>query len=259
MTRVLEESDASEENNTLIAYEIYPNSGMHLQAAPIAREWMDATHKRFAYRCLPLTIANQCGWTIASPRSFTAMWNGGGLLSDIVFSFTDGAPDDRISCIFGHGVITFNMPYLFRTLRGVNLWVKGPTNWPKHGLHALEGIVETDWTAATFTMNWKITAPNTLVRFDRGEPCCMILPQQRGYVEAFRPTKCLLASNPELAEEFAHWSRERSGYQERVAQGDEDAIRRGWQKDYFHGKDPGDVKSFPEHQTKLKIDEFRQV
>ena len=247
-----------EETNSLIAYEIYPNSGMHLLAAPIARQWMDATQKRFAYRCLPLTIANQAGWMIASPRSFTAMWNGGERLSDTVFSFTDGAPDSRISCIFGHGVVTFNMPYLFRTPPGVNLWVKGPTNWPKHGLHALEGIVETDWTAATFTMNWKITAPNTLVRFERGEPCCMILPQPRGFIERFHPSLRELAGNAELAAEFAHWSRERTGYQERVAMGDPEAIRQGWQKDYFHGKDPGDSESFAEHQTKLRIREFEK-
>ena len=38
-----------------------------------------------------------------------------------------------------------------------------------------------------------------------------------------------------------------------------DAIRRGWQKDYFHGKDPGDAESFVEHQTKLKIEEFRET
>ena len=87
----------------------------------------------------------------------------------------------------------------------------------------------------------------------------MILPQQRGFLEAFQPMKCSLASNAELAEEFAHWSRERTGYQERVAQGDQDAIRRGWQKDYFHGKDPGDAESFVEHQTKLKIEEFRET
>ena len=49
-----------------------------------------------------------------------------------------------------------------------------------------------------------------------------------------------------------------TGYQERVVQGDQEAIRRGWQKDYFQGKDPGDSESFAEHQTKLRVREFEQ-
>ncbi len=138
----------------------------------------------------------------------------------------------------------------------MNLWVKGPTNWPKHGLHALEGIVETDWTAATVYDELEDYGSNTLVRFERGEPCCMILPQPRGFIERFQPSLRELAGNAVLAAEFAHWSQERTGYQERVSQGDPEAIRQGWQKDYFHGKDPGDSESFAEHQTKLQIREF---
>ena len=32
--------------------------------------------RRFAYRCLPLAIANQVGWEIINPCTFTASWNG---------------------------------------------------------------------------------------------------------------------------------------------------------------------------------------
>ena len=40
------------------------------------RDWMDATPSRFAYRCLPLTIANQTGFWIKNPVGFTATWRG---------------------------------------------------------------------------------------------------------------------------------------------------------------------------------------
>ena len=124
------------------------------------------------------------------------------------------------------------------------------------GLLALEGVVETDWTSATFTMNWKITAPDTVVRFEAGEPCCMILPVPRGYLEQFKPVRQPLSSNSELAAEFENWSRLRSSFQARLKDGEPETIKRGWQKDYFHGKDPGDEVAFPEHQTKLKVLEF---
>jgi Family of unknown function (DUF6065) len=43
---------------------------------------------------------------------------------------------------------------VFRTPPGCNLYVRGPANSPKDGIAALEGIIETDWSEATFTMNW---------------------------------------------------------------------------------------------------------
>lgn len=50
---------------------------------------------------------------------------------------------------FGAGVVTFTVPYLFRTPPSYNLHVRGPTNMPKDGIYPLEGIVETDWSQAS--------------------------------------------------------------------------------------------------------------
>ena len=43
---------------------VYPLSHMPppIRAAPSKREWMDKTPDSFAYRCLPLSIANAHGW-----------------------------------------------------------------------------------------------------------------------------------------------------------------------------------------------------
>ncbi len=35
--------------------------------ANVKRDWMDETSSKFAYRCLPLAIANQIGWWILQP------------------------------------------------------------------------------------------------------------------------------------------------------------------------------------------------
>jgi Family of unknown function (DUF6065) len=51
----------------LIAYMI-DGHRMDIRPAPIEREWMDNTGERFAYRCLPLNIANAHGWEIFVPR-----------------------------------------------------------------------------------------------------------------------------------------------------------------------------------------------
>ena len=41
------------------------------------REWMDNTSQSYAYRCLPLNIANAHGWSFHLPFEVQAYWNGG--------------------------------------------------------------------------------------------------------------------------------------------------------------------------------------
>ena len=59
----------------LIAYPISPLD-MPLMVAPAGRDWMAATPRHFAKRCLPLLIANRAGWLLISRHKFTATWSG---------------------------------------------------------------------------------------------------------------------------------------------------------------------------------------
>src|SRR5262249_59430493 len=170
--------DTQHPDQPLIAYELYPVTDYRLEPAPISRGWMDHASVRFPYRCLPLVIANQAGWVICSPTGFRAYWYGGPNKEDVEVRY-DNQPDNRIVSHFGAGTITFTIPFLFRTPPGINLWVKGPANWIKDGVQPLEGIVETDWLVSTFTMNWKITRMCEWVRFEAGEPVCMLVPIPR--------------------------------------------------------------------------------
>ena len=248
----------SDESRSIIAYEIYRQDDMPIIPAPINRQWMDETNLRFAYRCLPLTVANQAGWIVCNPSSFSASWNGGPGPEDTVLSFDDSPPDNRIKSLFGYGTITFNLPYLMRTPPEMNLWVKGPTNWPKHGVQALEGMVESDWTAATFTMNWKITRAHEAVRFERGEPICMLVPYPRELLNSLIPVIQPLSDNAKLESEYKQWSHDRDEFHRLLAERDAVAIRQGWQKDYFQGRDPGKER-FDGHQTRLAIRPFKRI
>lgn len=245
------------EDSTLemTAFEINRPGFDCLVPAPINRDWMDATPERFAYRCLPLAIANQSGWTIRCPSSFSALWNGGPGVSDTTVVSDETPPDRHISSLFGGGTISFNISWLFRTPRGVNLWVKGPANTPKDGVSPLEGVVESDWISSTFTMNWKLTRADHLVRFERGEPICTIVPIPRGFLEQFAPVIRPIASDPHLHDAFLKWSQSRDEFIDKVAKRDPETIRRQWQKDYFLGRDPG-TPEFDEHQTKLNVRPF---
>ena len=54
-----------------------------LVPARTEREWMNLTDQRYAYRCIPLSIANASGWELVLPCSFSASWTGGDQKSDI--------------------------------------------------------------------------------------------------------------------------------------------------------------------------------
>ena len=168
-----------------------------IRPAPVDREWMNNTGERFAYRCLPLSVANSHGWEILCSADFSAIWDGGRGL-DAVTVTTDKGSNAAALSHFDSGVLTFHVPCLFRTDAGVDLIVSGPINRPKDAIAALTGLIETDWAPYSFTMNWQFTRPHTAVRFEKGEPFCHFMPVRRGKIEAVEPELRLLSENAEL-------------------------------------------------------------
>lgn len=240
---------------TLVAYRVESSVQLPIATASQQRAWIDATNQQFARRCLPMLIANQAGWVISTPHRLSATWNGGDGKDDISIVYDDlNAPAAAISH-FGHGVLTFTIPYLFRTPPGWNLLARGPANWPKPGISALEGIVETDWSDSTFTMNWMMTAPGFTVTFEPGEPICMLVPQRRGELESFQPVIKAMDQNPELKQGYFRWSQGRSHFNEQLNVPGSPEAEQKWQKDYFRGNLQSGER-VAAHQTKLKLSPF---
>lgn len=108
----------------LIAYRTRP-SGMRLVPATSSRRWMDETSSRFAYHCLPLKMANQAGWFVLNDRPLKAVWDGSERKEAVGVEYLDApeggwpegtdAPADLATGHFGHGILTFHIPFLFRT------------------------------------------------------------------------------------------------------------------------------------------------
>jgi len=239
---------------TVTAFRLFPTT-FAIHPAPRHRDWMYGTEDRFAYRCLPLVIANQGGWILTSGRTVVAQWSGEDDPEDLTVWSPDGA-DPPASSQFGHGILSWEVPFLLRTSPGYNLLVRGPANWWKDGAAALEGLVETDWAVATFTMNWKLTRPGVPVRFEPDDPVCMLVPQRRGELESFQARLRGLRGDAELRRQFRAWERAR----DRVIAAAEDPDRPGgapaeWQLHYLRGTSPGGAGAL-EHQTKLHLAHF---
>ena len=242
---------------------VYPLTQMELpiRAAPAKRDWMDATPDAFAYRCLPLNIANSHGWEILNMRSFEAVWSGevapGAI--DIRFDPTEPVPSGahvKPMAHFGSGVLTFELPMMFRTPPGWNIWTMPPVNRFKDGIQALSGIIEADWSPYTFTMNWMFTRPGRTIRFATGEPIAHILPIKRGHVERFEPEIRSMYDDPDCLEQNRLWRESRSGFIDALEKREADAVKEKWQKAYYRGQRPDGRDGVKDHQIKLRVREF---
>jgi hypothetical protein len=83
----------------------------------------------------------------------------------------------------------------------------------------------------------------------------MVVPVPRGLIDSLQPEKQSLDSDPATAEAYRRWSADRDEFHRLIKSGDLPAIERGWQKDYFHGRDPGRER-VDTHQTKLTVRPF---
>lgn len=243
----------------IVAYRV-PGWSRYLKIvpAPADREWMDDLTKGWANRCLPLRIANQAGWCILNDTDFSVTWRGDSALEALRIKPKDPAREPIFaSSMFGYGVLTFSIPFLFRTPPLCNLLVHGPANLFKDGVSPLAGIVESDWSPYTFTMNWKITRPHHTVEFRSDEPICMITPIPRGDVDALDAEIRNMESEPELLAGYKIWHERRvAREQERKASNTDE--RKPVQGHYIRGK--GYLgEAGEEHETKLQVKAFEEI
>jgi hypothetical protein len=245
--------------SSMIAYHGSRQPAIRIVPASKTRDWMSGDGS-FANRCLPMVVANQAGWLLLNTHRFTATWDGGSLRDSVSVEYDGVTPvTPPASAHFGLGVLTWTVPYLFRTPKGYNLLVRGPANMPKDGIAPLEGLVETDWSVATFTMNWKFTRPDSPITFDVDEPYCMIVPQRRGELESFRPALRNLSRDETLGAETKRWAQSRHEQQVRKFlaeyRADSKADLHSWEKDYYKGRTPSGSPA-TEHQSSLRLLEF---
>ena len=194
---------------------------------------------------------NTHGWEILCNAGFVAIWNGGASTDSIFIEPDPGTPPPAVSH-FGHGILTFHLPCLFRTEPGASLMVQGPINRPKDG-----SIIETDWSPYGFTMNWIFSRPGIAVRFDKGEPYCHILPLRLAEIESIEPELVLLSENAELKRQHDAWTASRARFNTDLKQTGSGAQAEKWQKLYYRGLDP-EVSQAPAegHRTRLRLKPF---
>jgi len=237
----------------LTAY-LQPGEAPLIRPAPLERAWMDQTPERFAYRCLPLNIANAHGWEVICPARVRAIWFGRPDLPALTIE-TDAPPHQRPVSHFGSGILTFHIGCLLHTEPGIELWINGPPNRPKHGIYPLSGVVETDWSPFSFTMNWQFTMPGEII-FEKDEPFCFFFPIAREVLATTEPEYRYLSDNPGLEKEFMAWQKSRTDFNRDLTVEGSQASEQGWQRNYFRGTTLSGAAAPRDHRTKQRVKPF---
>jgi hypothetical protein len=200
-------------------------------------------------------VANEAGWTIRTPFGLGARWNGADAPGNVEIRVLDPSHPGtaRVSNQLGVGLVTFNMPYVFRTPPGVALLVRGPPNFWIAGVHPLEGLVETDWATTTFTMSWRIESPHRWIEFAPGDPVCFLQPISIATVEAAQPVLRPLSDDPEAEALYRTWAASRAAFK-----ADLERSPREWQKDYYLGREPAG-RPVASHRTRLEVAPFTGI
>ena len=216
-------------------FEIVPLSGK--------RHWMTETPLGYAYRCVPLTVANTYGWSVLNPYDFVAEWNGDDAFDAVSIKFKEDV-HSYASSHFGSGILTIHPDFIIKTEENISMFVRGIPNSIQYGIEPLDGIVETDWLPFTFTFNYKFTKPGT-VSFKKGDPLFSFFPIERGFIEKFHLETQEIASDPELNADYEAYSKSRQDYLNNNTG--------KYQKYYANGKGPKKEYKIVNHQKRTNV------
>lgn len=223
----------------------------------VERDWMDATPDRFAYRCLPLNIANSHGWEILSPGAVDVVWGGEPGIQSLKVICREQRQNPYATSHFGSGILTFPIHALIRTSPGYDIWISGPPNRPKDGIYPLSGVIETDWSPYGFTMNWRMTRIGQRVHFEKGEPIAAFFLIPRGLQERVEPRFEMADADDPVQRDHAIWAGSRKNFIQDLPVEGTDANRAKWQKAYFQGKLPSGGRTGADHRTQLRLKPFK--
>lgn len=203
------------------------------------------------YKCLPLSIANMQGLAFSSPFSFEVFWNGKNTVEDVSFNIYDDSKIENfekmihvsVSSQFGNGIFTMHFPLILKTPPNVNLMTIAPPNYPLPGISPMSGVIEADNLSFTFTLNFKIDLPNTLIKIEKNYPLMGIIPIPRYYCDSFELVNAYDILNKNDIEEQRQIAQEQNVSREKQNSYDE------WiaDKRYYRGIDIRNNK-FKNHQ-----------
>lgn len=155
---------------------IYRKEGIsaNISQLNIKRDWMDNTFEKHAYRCLPVSSANNIGLGISFPEDISFVWDG----------ITDTSPNHikilkgEKYCSLGraNATLSFNTELYIRTENNISMLHMPVPNLFVDGIEAYTTIISTSFFNSPFPSAIRITSPNKIITIKANQPIACIMP-----------------------------------------------------------------------------------
>jgi hypothetical protein len=187
----------------MINLEVYrsgPNSA-NIEPLTGKRQWMDETAENFAYRCFPLSLSNQLGWSLSFPEDITFMWDGQISTSGEHVKVLAG--EKYIQTGRGQATVSFETGLVFRTPENYSLLTYNVPNMFMEGVSPYTTIISSSFFEGPLPVAWKVTKPFVPITIKAGQPVAAVFPisltEIQGSVLTVKDIKDLIRVKREIA------------------------------------------------------------
>lgn len=157
----------------LTAYKMHPDA-WNIEPLSIKRDWMDATPEKHAYRCFPVTMANQIGWSISCKQDIRFIWDGINDTTMAHIEILEGPQGSNAGR--GQSTVSFNIGYIFRSEQNISLLTMTAPNYFHEGFEVMSSMISTSFFNNDFPLAIKATIPNKEIIIKSGTPIAALLP-----------------------------------------------------------------------------------
>ena len=150
------------------------NNHAEINSPKINREWMDKTFESHAYKCYPISLANQLGWTISYPKDIEFIWDGISDASAEHVKVLSG--EEYVYTERANATISFKTGIRFKTEKNISLIHMPVPNYFLDGVQAFTTIINSSFYQFDFPCAMMITKPNKKIIIKANTPIISILP-----------------------------------------------------------------------------------
>jgi hypothetical protein len=174
----------------MYSFDVYEMPGRNVATlAPLSakREWATNLPYPHAYKCFPLTSANQFGWGISFPDDIMFRWNGK----------WDASPNN-IEVFSGHkwvnfnrgwGIVSFNTGLVLKTSEDLTMLGYPVPNQFIDGFQVFTSLISTSFFQGPWQVAGQITRPKEMITIKAGTPVGALMPMPLGKINESVATK----------------------------------------------------------------------
>jgi hypothetical protein len=170
-------------------FDVYEMPGNSATLAPLSakREWATDLPYPHAYKCFPITLANQFGWGISFPDDIMFRWNG-----------KYDATSDNIEVFSGHkwvdfnrgwGIVSFNTGLVFKTSENFTMLGYPVPNEFIDGFQVFTSLISTSFFQKPYQLAGQITRAKEMITIKAGTAIGAIMPMPLADINESTATK----------------------------------------------------------------------